>query len=120
MRSMTSQRGSALIVALIFAAVIAISLASYLKLSTNGGSLANRSFYMNAALNLVDVGFERAIWSLSDARFHPAPANWVTHGGFTQVSANEYYGTFPHSSEHASGFYPLSGNAKGQVRVRAT
>jgi hypothetical protein len=120
MRSITSNRGSALIVALIFAAIISISLTSYLKLSVNSSNLSNRSFYMNAAINLVDTGFERAIWSLSDARFHPAPANWVTHGGFTQVSATEYYGTLPNTSEFATGFYPLSGNAKGQVRVRAT
>jgi hypothetical protein len=116
MRSMTSNRGSVLIVALIFAAILAIALTSYMKLALNTGNLANRSFYFNAALNFIDTGFERAIWSLSDARFHAAPDNWTTHGGFTQISANEYYGTFPATNQ----YYMLSGNAKGQVRVRAT
>jgi hypothetical protein len=122
MRSITSNRGSVLIVALILAAILAISLTSYLKLALNAGNLANRSFHFNAAHNLVDTGFEHAIWALNDARLHPAPANW-TNGGFTQISATEYRGTFPSASgtfTSASPSYPLSGGATGRVKVWAT
>jgi hypothetical protein len=114
MRSVTSTRGSALIVALIFAVILAISITSYLKLALNAGNLANRSFYFNAAHNLVDTGFEHVIWSLSEARFTAAPANW-TNGGFAQVSATEYRGTFP-----TTGTYSFAGGATGQVKVWST
>jgi hypothetical protein len=115
MRSLQSNRGSVLIVALMFAAIIAISLTSYLKLSLSAGTLANRGFYMNAAQNLVDAGFERTIWALNDAKANPAPANWVDRAGFTQISSTEYRGTFPTDQP----YYILSGNVKGQVKVWA-
>src|SRR5688572_31565283 len=114
MRSYTSTRGSVLIVALILAAVLAISITSYLKLALNAGKLANRSFHFNAAHNLVDTGFEHVIWSLSQARFTAAPANW-TNGGFNQVSVTEYRGTFP-----TTGTYSFAGGATGQVKVWTT
>ena len=114
MRSTTSKRGSVLIVALILAAIIAISITSFLKLTLNAGRLANRSFHLNAAHNLVDTGFEHVIWSLSQERFTAAPANW-TNGGFTPVSATQYYGTFP-----TTGTYSFAGGVTGQVKVRTT
>jgi hypothetical protein len=118
MHALKSNRGSVLIVALMFAAIIAISLTSYLKLSLSAGTLANRGFYMNAAQNLVDAGFERTIWALNDARIHSSPlnSNWTTYGGFTEITpSTEYRGTFPSSTD----YYPLSAGAKGQVKVWA-
>jgi hypothetical protein len=114
MHRMQSNRGSALIVAMIFAAILAISLTSYLKLSIGAGTLANRSFYMNAAQNLLDVGLERALWSLNNAHLYASPTNWTTGGfagrtGFT----NEYQGTFPSATD----YYEYPGNVKGQVKV---
>src|SRR5215207_3372902 len=113
MRSLNKSRGSALIVALIFSALLAISITSYLKLALNAGKLANRSFYLNAAQNLVDTGMERAIWSLNNEYLYASPANWTT-GSFTARAGytNEYQGTFP----SANTFYTLSGGAKGQVK----
>lgn len=114
MRSFQSKRGSVLIVALIFAAILAIGLTSYLKLALSTTKLANRSFYMNAAQNLVDTGLERALWSLNSELSYPSPSNWTT-GGFTARSgfSNEYQGTFPSSGT----YFTLSGGAKGQVNV---
>jgi hypothetical protein len=114
MRSFKSKRGSVLIVALIFAAILAIGLTSYLKLALSSTKLANRSFYMNAAQNLVDTGLERALLSLNNEFSYPSPSNWTT-GGFTARSgfSNEYQGTFPSSST----YFTLSGGAKGQVNV---
>lgn len=109
-----SKRGSVMIVALIFAAIIAISLTSYLKLSVGAGKLANRSFYMNAAQNIADTGLERALWTLNHEHLYPSPTNWST-GGFTARSgfSNEFQGVFPSSGT----FYTLSGGAKAQVKV---
>lgn len=114
MRSFQSKRGSVLIVAAIFAALLAIALTSYLKLALGATKLANRSFYMNAAQNLADTGFERALWVLNNELTYPSPTNWTT-GGFTARSgfSNQYQGTFPSSGT----YYPLSGGAKGQVKV---
>lgn len=114
MRSLKSKRGSVLIVAAIFAAILAIALTSYIKLALGASKLANRSFYMNAAQNLVDTGLERALWSLNNEFTYPSPGNWTT-GGFTARAgyANEYQGTFPSSGT----YYTLSGGAQGQVNV---
>ena len=59
------QRGSALIVALIFAAIIAISLTSYMRLTTNALKNSDRSFYSIAALNLAEIGLEEAVTALN-------------------------------------------------------
>ncbi|MBI5689664.1 MAG: hypothetical protein HZC55_06160 [Verrucomicrobia bacterium] len=56
------RRGSVLITALILSAIIAISLASYLRLALHTLRLADRSFYQNAALNLAELGFEHALY----------------------------------------------------------
>ncbi|MBW8781843.1 MAG: hypothetical protein JF599_08150 [Verrucomicrobia bacterium] len=103
-----SQRGSVLIVALIFAGLIAISLTSYMKLTINASKLANRSFYGNAAENLVDTGLEQALWSLTNS-------SWTGTAGFTARSGytSQYQGTFPSSST----YYNLSGGVTGQVKV---
>src|SRR5215212_6597478 len=115
MRSFTSNKGSVLIVALIFSAIIAIALTSYLKLSISAVKLANRSFYLNAAHNLADSGLERALWTLNDDIVHSLPTNWTYYGDFAGRAgfSSEYQGTFPSSST----YYTLSGGAKGQVKV---
>src|SRR5215207_3479604 len=107
------ERGSVLIVSLILSAIIAISLTSYLHISVGSLRLANRAYYLNAAQNLVDTGLERALWSLNNEYQYPSGANW-TQGGFTSPSTNVYRGTFPAGSESATGYYELSGGAKGR------
>jgi hypothetical protein len=112
------ERGSVLIVSLILAAIVAISLTSYLNISVSSVRLANRAFYLNAAQNLADTGLERALWALNNEYQYPSGANW-TQGGFESPSSNIYRGTFPSAGELPSGtrFYDLSGGAKGQVKV---
>lgn len=108
-RSLHSNRGSLLVTAMIFAAIIALTLGSYLALSLNSVKLANRAFHMNAAQNLLDTGFEQTVWTLNDAKSNPS-TNW-TRGGFTAVTGG-YSATFP-----ATGNYSLSGGATGTVKV---
>jgi hypothetical protein len=61
------ERGSLLIVAMLLAAVIAISLGSYISLGQTSLKLANRSFYNNAAINIAETGIEEALWSFNQA-----------------------------------------------------
>jgi hypothetical protein len=100
-------RGSVLIVALILAAIIAISLTSFLKLALNASKLSNRSFYSDGAQNLVDTGIEQSLWSLNNSTW--TSANFAARSGYT----NQYQGTFPSSST----YYSFSAGVKGQVKV---
>jgi hypothetical protein len=108
MHSPRRDRGSLLIVTLMFAAIIAISITSYLKLALNASKMANRSFYLDQAQNLVDTGLEHAMWSLNNS------SNW-SGGGFSAWSGhtNQYQGTLP----SASTYFTFSGNVKGQVKM---
>jgi hypothetical protein len=103
MRSFRSQRGSVMIVALIFAAILAIALTSYVKLSSGALRFANRSFYSNGAMNFVDLGLEQTLWSLNNT-------DWTR---FSNPSAGVYQGTFP----GATSTFALSGGVRGQVKV---
>lgn len=106
-RPASARRGSVLIVTLIFAAIIAATLTSYLTLAGNAAKMANRSFYMNGAQNLVDTGLEQAMWSLNNT-------TWTT-AGFTARSgyAGQYQATFPSSTT----YYNFSQGVRGQVKL---
>lgn len=87
------RRGSLLIAAMLVSALIAISLGSYIKLATNSMSLANRSFYQNAAVNLAEVGIEEAIFSFNRLAVVPVaspgdawtPYGWTIQGDNSAV-----------------------------------
>src|SRR3954470_16185058 len=102
MRTFHSQRGTVLIVALIFAAILALSITSFLKLAGNASKLANRSFYLDGAQNLVDTGLEQALYSLNNSAL-------TTTAGFSPRAsyAGQYQGTF--SS------FTFSGNVTGEI-----
>ena len=55
------QRGSMLVVALVFAAIVASVLASYLRLATTALNNADRSFYATAGAELAECGIEEAM-----------------------------------------------------------
>jgi len=104
-----SKRGSVLIVAAIFAIILAIAVAGYLQVARTSMKLANRSFYLNAAINLTDIGLEQALWSMNHS-------NW-TGAGFTargEDHPSEWQGTFPSSSPY---YYQLAPGVTGQVKV---
>ncbi len=108
MRSLRSNRGSALIVALIFGGLIALSLTSYMKLALTATRLANRAFYSNAAENLLDTGLEQAMWCLNNNTY-TGTAGFALRTGYT----TQYQGTFP----SASTYYTFTQGVKGQVKV---
>jgi hypothetical protein len=108
MHAHSFQRGSVLITALLFAAIIAISLGSYIQLALSSAKLANRSFYANAGMNLADTGLEQSLWSLNNS-------SWTGTAGFVARSghAGQWQGTFPSTST----YYQFSHGVRGQVKV---
>lgn len=91
-----TERGSVLLIALVFAIAIGISLASFVKLGQTNLEIANRAFYNNAAMDLAETGLEHAIWSLntsintdatvaatawSDWTFHDSKNAWSSFDG---------------------------------------
>ena len=91
-------------VALILSGVIAISLTSFLTLTTHASKMANRSFYMDAAQDLCDAGLDMTLWAMNNS-------DW-TDAGFTSSATNQYQGTFP-----SSGSYQFSGGVTGTVKI---
>lgn len=74
-------RGSLLIVAMIISAIIGISLVSYIKLAGNSLTLADRSFYQPAALNLAEMGIEEAMYCFNRLDDVATPeAAWTVSG----------------------------------------
>ncbi len=80
-----SSRGSVLIVALLLAAIIAISLTSFLKLATNTNQMAYRSHYAGVAMNAAESGLEQAMWSIQKKKTGSSSAwsDWDTSSGST-------------------------------------
>lgn len=72
------ERGSVLILALLLAAVIAITLTSYLKMATNALNLAQRSMMSNDAMNLTESGLELGMVAINTNSWG---SPWVTSGG---------------------------------------
>lgn len=103
-----SQRGSVLIVALIISAIIAISLASYIRLGLASQSISNRALYNNGAMNLAENGLEEAMYSINKMVANSS-YNW---SGWSNDGVNAWR-RLPSSS----GTYAFDQNAKGYVRV---
>lgn len=106
-RSRSSRRGSVLIAALIFCAIIAVSLVSFLRLSTQSAQLAYRSFYAGAAMNVAETGLEQAMWAVNK-RLAGDTGVWSAHNWSVQSN-----GTVRRTINLGT----LSGGATAQVKV---
>ncbi|MSU23228.1 MAG: hypothetical protein EXS32_05315 [Opitutus sp.] len=84
-----SQRGSLLLVAMVFAAVISIVLTSYLRLSVTALNLAQRAFYANQAMNLTESGLELAM-----AQINTNSTTWPSPWTAAPNSATDVIATF--------------------------
>lgn len=105
-----SERGSLLIVAMIFAAIIGISLASYLQLGRSSLTISNRALYNHAAMNVAENGLEEAMYAINKRIADPS-YNWA---GWTTGSGNAWR-QFP-----AAGAYTFDQGATGVVRVHVS
>jgi Tfp pilus assembly protein PilX len=84
-----TNRGSVLIVALLLAAIVGISLVSYIKLCTTSLKLSHRSFFADAASNLVETGLEEAIWCFNQVGAGtPVASVWSAANGWTTNSSS--------------------------------
>jgi hypothetical protein len=101
-----AHRGSVLIVAMLIAAIIGISLVSYIKLTATSFKLAHRTFFSDAASNLVETGLEEAVYSFNAMGSGTAAATvwsstngWTTNttkvAGITIVSGGSGYASAP-------------------------
>jgi hypothetical protein len=59
----TRQKGSVVIVALCFVAVLSIALASYLAVARQAMKLSNRTYLKSVSRNLAEMGLEKALWA---------------------------------------------------------
>lgn len=108
----SSNRGSALIVALLISAIIAVSLASYMQLSRTSMTMSNRALYSNAAMNLAENGLEEAMYSINQS-IADSTYSWTSNGWTISPSSTaDVRRTLP-----ASGTYNFDQNATGHVRV---
>ena len=71
-------RGSALITGLIFSIIIAITLTSYIKMSTNSLRLSHRTFFADSVSNLAEAGTEEAVWSFNTLGNNTSASNIAT------------------------------------------
>lgn len=97
-------RGSVLIVAMLLAALISVALVSYLKLSNSSLKVSQRLFLQNAAINLAEMGVERALTSFNHAVNGDANAwaGWTINGNI--------------ATRTISGFVPAPG-ASGVIKL---
>lgn len=92
------RRASILITALIFAAAIAVALATLLPLARNDRRISNRFFYEFAAQNLAETGIEQGLWALNAAHdgsstawndwSHDSNDAWRKFSGFSFGAGN--------------------------------
>jgi hypothetical protein len=98
------RRGSVLIVALIFSLVIAISLGSFLQISTTASRLSYRTFYQGVAMNIAESGLEQALWEINKDSSYA----W---SGWEDVGSGAYRKSFTMED--------VEGGAKTAVKVYA-
>jgi hypothetical protein len=103
-----SERGSILLVALMFAGIVALALTSYLQMTSMALDVSQRSFLANDSMNVTEAGLERALWSFNQANSSNANAWTDWSDGLT---SNDKRRTFTYDNTS------FSQNATGTVRV---
>ncbi len=103
-RILSCPRGSLLIVAMIFAAVLGIAITTYLRMARTNLTVSNRAFYNNAGINLAETGLEEAMWGINQM----VAGNASAWDGWT-VSGNNAWRKWTG--------YAFDQNATGTVRV---
>lgn len=99
-------RGSVLLVSLLFGAIIALSLGSFLQLATTSSRFAYRTYYAGVAMNLAECGLEQGMWSINRARTDTDAAwsDWTVDDS-------------THSAQRTFDYGILEGGANAVVKV---
>ena len=103
------RRGSVLLVAMMFSALIAIALTTYMKLAINAQNMAQRSFLANHAMNVTEVGLEQMLWSFNQANAHNSAAWAYWQQGATSHDLCRTFGY--------SGYFGSNQNIDASVNV---
>ncbi len=104
-RASDPRRGSVLIVALLFSLGLAISIGSFLQLTTTASKLSYRTHNLGVAMNLAETGLEQAMWEMNSAS--ATWSGWDTPSGATTARRRTFnLGT-------------VEGGATAQVKVYA-
>lgn len=115
-----SDRGSVLIVAMLLAAIIGISLVSYINLSNNSLKQAHRTFYSNSAMNLAEVGLEEAIACFNQIDNVATPNLAWTGGNWGTPNTTPYNATTSPNTPYITGRfgpYNVGPNTTGVIKV---
>ncbi|WP_221030619.1 DUF7305 domain-containing protein [Actomonas aquatica] len=80
------ERGGVLITALIFVALIGVSLVSYMTLTRTTADLSHRSVYRTAAHDLAETGLEHGLWAINQTNDGNAAAwaGWTVDGNLAR------------------------------------
>lgn len=97
------RRGSALLSAVVFSAVVLLVLGSYMYLSSTEYRISTRSYLFGASFNLAEGGIDLAIDALND----DDNGGWITG---TDGDGSTYWA-------RAFTGYDLGGNIEGEIRV---
>lgn len=121
-----SKRGSALLAALCFCAVLGIALASYMAVCSQTLQLSNRNSQGTRSLELAETGMEEALWALNKEGY-----NWsdwtVDNGANPKVATktidgfsfgNGVTGSATLTIENYDGSSGLSGYAQGLRKLK--
>ncbi|MBS0663533.1 MAG: hypothetical protein JSR48_09720 [Verrucomicrobia bacterium] len=113
----SDRRGSILLVAMLLAAIIGVSLVSYLNLSNNSLKQAQRTFYANSGMNLAEVGLEQAIYCFNTidnvANVNDAWPSWTLNSTAYNSSSSPYT---PYAVKEYTG-YDVGPNTTGKVKI---
>lgn len=83
--SRSSSRGGVLIVAIVFSAISALTVGSFIRLAHHELRLSNTQFYTNEAINLAEAGLEEALHALNFKTW----SGWHTNGGTARFSSKD-------------------------------
>ncbi len=80
--SLQSRRGSALLLGMTFAIVIAMIAGTYATVSMSSVRMSHRNYHSTAAMNVAETGLEEAMWSINQKIAGNASAfnGWTTSG----------------------------------------
>jgi hypothetical protein len=103
---------------MLMAAIIGISLVSFIKLSNNSLKQAHRTFYSNSAMNLAEVGLEEAISRFNQLDNVATAADaWPSPWTLNNTAYNSSSSPFtPCATNNFTGF-TVGPNTTGSVKV---
>src|SRR5688572_10311054 len=104
-------RGSVLLVAAMFAALIGLTLATLINLGNNSLKMASRSFYANSAINLAETGLELAVACINQPSGTAPEVAW---DGWTRDDST---GTFTPSATRTFAGFNVGPSAIGSIKV---